>query len=133
MVLALASGCGLDDTRILDRTGLTSLEEERTFDQGALQITQRVETTALSIGTLYNVRANLLNTGADLPAARVELVAQRVLDVFGGGTELDEERVVARQELGTFPQGATRVVALEHREFGSVRIQLFLRVVSAGA
>lgn len=129
-MLGLAAGCGVEDLPDTSRDPFTTLDQERVFEQGSLQIREQISITASTIGTIYEARATVLNLGADLPAARVELVRQRIVEEFGGGTSLGEEKVVAVKELGTLVGGASRSAALSHTDLGGSRIQLFVRVAN---
>ena len=131
LIFAAAAGCGIDDPRApLAVGGLTTLLFERTFSQGDLEISEQVLVTNLDIGTNFHLNATVLNLGPDLPNARFEMLTQRQLDVFGGGTELRPPEVVAIQDLGTLHSSQTQGVALEHRELGFTRILISGRVVS---
>lgn len=127
---SLFAGCGVDEIPSpLDRrrSGLTT---ERSFESGSVRVTEQITQTFSTIGTTYHLRAQALNLGSDLPAARYEMVVSRVVELTTGGIDIRDPRVVATQELGTLVSGATAVVALEHEELGGSRLQVLGRFAS---
>lgn len=130
----LAGGCGVDSPDLIAVPRVTSLLRERTFTQGDLEITEQVTTTNVAVGTDYHLRATVLNLGADLPAARFEMLLQDEF-VRENGTRpatltTGEIEVGDFEELGTLHSGQTKAVALQARVLGGRRVRVSGRVAS---